>query len=98
MDWQDPSGAVFRLNKDQTYTLGGGLARIGVAAEAAPCDWKAFKEQSGISSSAAKDLYNTAVSSGSRPGQWFASFERVPASKWLAVEILEGVQWVARSG
>lgn len=96
MPWQGPDGSQLRLTKDQTYVLGGGLARIGVAPEVAPCDWKAFKQLSGISSKAAKELYNAATQAGSRPVQWFASFENVPRSKWLAVEVLEGTEWVGR--
>ncbi|MBN2475115.1 MAG: hypothetical protein JXB62_10940 [Pirellulales bacterium] len=95
--WQAPDGSVARLNKDQTYVLGGGLARIGVAPEDAPHDWKAFKQLSGISPKIAKEIYNAAVQAGSRPGQWFASFEAIPQSKWLATEILEGDAWVARA-
>ena len=96
MPWREPHGASRRLSKDQTFVMGGGLARIGVAPETAPNDWKAFKRLSGISSKAAKEVYNTAVQSGSRPGQWFATFAIVPRQKWLAVEILEGDVWVAR--
>src|SRR5574340_288025 len=48
MPWEDPDGMAVRLGKDQTYVLGGGLARIGVAPEVAPHDWKTFKQQSGI--------------------------------------------------
>ena len=94
LPWQDPDGSTVRLSKDQTFVMGGGLARIGIAPETAPCDWKTFKQQSGISSKAAKELYNAAVRSGSRPGQWFASFENVPKSKWLTIEILENDAWV----
>lgn len=94
--WQAPDGAVLRLNKDQTFVMGGGLGRIGVAPEVAPHDWKAFKSLSGISSKAAKELYNSAIQAGSRPGQWFASFENVPRSKWQAIEAMEGATWVGK--
>ena len=96
LPWQDPGGSQLRLSKDQSYVLGGGLARIGVAPEEAPHDWKAFKRLSGISSSVAKELYNAAIQAGSRPAQWFASFDAVPRSKWLAVEVLDGTDWVAK--
>ena len=95
--WQAPDGSVLRLNKDQTYVLGGGLGRIGVAPEVAPHDWKAFKRLSGISPKAAKELYNSAVQAGSRPGEWFAAFENVPRSKWLAIEVMEGTTWMAKA-
>ena len=94
LPWQDPGGSQSRLSKDQTYVLGGGLARIGVAPQTAVHDWKAFKRLSGISAKAAKEVYNTAVQAGSRPGQWFASFESVLKSQWLRVEILDGDDWV----
>ncbi len=95
LPWQDPDGSTVRLSKDQTFVMGGGLARIGIAPQTAPHDWKTFKQQSGISPKAAKEIYNTAIQGGSRPGQWFASFENVPKSKWLTIEILEGDAWVA---
>ncbi len=85
-----------RLSKDQTYVLGGGLARIGVDLATAPHDWKAFKQLSGIAPKTAKEVYNAAVQAGSRPGHWHASFEAVARSKWLAIEILDGEVWVAR--
>lgn len=94
LPWRDPDGSAVRLSKDQTFVMGGGLARIGIAPQTAPHDWKAFKQQSGISSKAAKEVYSTAIQSGSRPGQWFASFESVPKSMWLRIEILEGDDWV----
>lgn len=96
--WRDRRGSHSRLSKDQTFVLGGGLARIGVPAEAAPHDWKSYKHLSGISAKTAKEVYNAAVQAGSRPGQWFASFQGVPRSQWLAIEVLEGTDWVTRSG
>ncbi len=98
MPWQDPQGVSQRLSKDQTFVLGGGLARIGVAPEMAPHDWKAFKQLSGVSPKTAKELYNAAVQAGSRPVQWFAAFQSVARDKWLAIEVLEGNDWVAKSG
>jgi len=95
--WQGPGGSLVRLSKDQTYVVGGGLGRIGVAPEVAPHDWKTFKHLSGISPKAAKQLYNSAVQTGSRPGDWFATFEKVPRSKWLAIEVMEGMVWVAKA-
>jgi len=92
--WESPDGTIERLNKDQTFVLGGGLARIGVGRDVAPHDWKAFKRLSGISSKMAKELYQAAISAGSRPVQWFATFETVPRSSWLSIEVLEGEQWI----
>ena len=66
--WRDDiDGRMVRLSKDQTYVLGGGLARIGVARDVAPHDWKAYRHTSGISADDAKRIYDEAVSSGARP-------------------------------
>lgn len=95
--WRDDiDGRTVRLSKDQTYVLGGGLARIGVASDAAPHDWKAYRHLSGISADDAKTIYDEAVSAGARPGEWFATFDSVPRAKWLAVEIWDNEQWTAQ--
>jgi hypothetical protein len=82
------------MNTVQTHELGGGLARIGVSPEVAVHDWKQFKQLSGISTRAASEIYNRAAHLGSRPGEWFASFEAVPRSAWKAVEVWDGMQWI----
>ena len=95
--WRDDiDGRTVRLSKDQTYVLGGGLARIGVAPDVAPHDWKAYRHLSGISADQAKAIYDEAVGAGSRPGEWFATFDIVPRSKWLAVEIWDNEQWTSQ--
>lgn len=96
--WQDIDGRVVRLSKDQTHVLGGGLARIGVAPETAPHDWKSFKQASGIATARAQSIYDDAVRIGARPGQWFATLEPVPRGKWLSVEVWENETWMARTG
>ena len=103
-DWEATSnpflpnedGKLVRLNKDQTIALYGGLARIGVAEKVAPLAWKAFKEQSGILTRAAKRIYDEAVSLNVRPGEWRATFDKVPRGEWLAVEVWDDTAWVAR--
>ncbi len=95
--WQSPSGSWTRLGKDQTIVLFGGLARIGVAPAVAPIDWKTYKDQSGIPPKSANTIYNEAVSVGSRPGNWFATFEPVARQQWLAVEVWEYEQWLPRA-
>ena len=90
-------GSLERLSKDQTYVLGGGLIRVGVAPEVAPHDWNAYKQLSGIAPKLAREMYDAAIKLRSRPGQWFVSFDPVPQAKWLAVEVLEGEQWVVRA-
>lgn len=94
--WHGPEGNVRRLGKDQTIVLGGGLARIAVAAEAASIDWKTYKAQSGIGPKIAQHIYNEAVSLGSRPGDWAASFQGIPRDKWLRVEVWDNEAWVSK--
>jgi hypothetical protein len=92
--WQRPDGTINRGNKESTHLLGGGLARIGVLPETAPHDWKAFKTLSGIKPAKARGMYDAAIGSGARPGEWFVSFEPVPQSQWVAVEVWDGEQWL----
>ena len=89
-------GRLARLNQDQTFVLGGGLARIGVAPATAPHDWKTFKKLSGISPQRARTMYEAAVGQGSRVGDWLATFEPVPQALWLSVETWDDNQrtWV----
>jgi hypothetical protein len=94
--WRAPEGAIRRLGKDQTIVLGGGLARIGVAADVAAVDWKTYKAESDIPPKIAQHIYNEAASFGSRVGDWYATFASVPRDQWLRVEIWENEAWVAR--
>jgi hypothetical protein len=80
---------------DETIVIGGGLARIGVAPEVAPHDWKDYKKLSSVSPRRAKAMYDRAVSLGSRPAGWHVTFEKVPRKRWLAVEIWDNGPWVA---
>ena len=92
--WQRPDGTINPGNKEATHLLGGGLARIGVLPETAPHDWKAFKALSGIKAAKARGMYGAGIGAGARPGEWFVSFEPVPRSQWLAVEVWDGAQWL----
>jgi hypothetical protein len=94
--WQSPEGTVRRLGKDQTIVLAGGLARIAVAPDVATIDWKTYKAESDIVPKMAQQIYNEAVSLGSRPGDWYATFQSVPRDRWLRVEIWENEAWVAK--
>jgi len=96
--WQDVDGRVARLSKDQTFVLGGGLARIGVAPDVAPHDWKAYKRISGMATARAKTVYDEAIRAGARPGEWFASFDAVGRAKWLTVEAWDGERWMPHAG
>src|SRR5262249_47542259 len=70
--------------KETTHEMGGGLARIGVRPEVAPYDWDAFKALSGVTKKVARALYRAALAAGSRPGEWYVSFEPVLRERWLA--------------
>jgi hypothetical protein len=94
--WHGPEGNVRRLGKDQTIVLGGGLARIAVPADTAQIDWKTYKATSGIGPKIAQQIYNEAASLGSRPGDWYASFQGISRDKFLRVEIWENEAWVAK--
>ena len=94
--WHAPEGTVRRLSKDQTIVLAGGLARIGVAPQVASVDWKTYKSTSDIPPKVAKQIYDEAVSIGSRPGNWLASFKGVPRDQWLRIEVWENEAWVTK--
>jgi hypothetical protein len=74
--------------------LAQGLVRIAVEDSAAPHGWEAFKRLSGIRPRFARGLYRVAIGEGAKPSQWFASFEPVPISRWLAVELWTPEGWV----
>lgn len=96
--WRDDlTGRVSRLTKDQTFVLGGGLARIGVAPDAAPHDWKAYRQISGLSAKQAKAIYDDLTSAGARPAEWFFALDSVPRARWLAVETLDVDRWVPKA-
>jgi len=79
-------GHLVSLTMAETAALGGGLVRIGVAAETAPHDWNALKELSGMSTKTARGLYDAAIAQRARPGEWWGSFEPIPRSKWIKVQ------------
>lgn len=79
---------------DETIVVGGGLVRISVGPESAPYDWQMFKRASGVSSKMARAMYEEAIRVGSRPSWWYASFENIPRSRWLAVEQWNDEAWV----
>jgi hypothetical protein len=92
--WRNADGQIILGTRETTAELGGGLVRIGVAPETAPYNWHALKELSGMSSQLAQGLYQAAIGSGSRPGQWWGTFEPVRRSKWIAVQIYQDGAWV----
>lgn len=87
-------GEIVLGNKESTRHFGGGLARIACNAELVPFSWKEFKKQSGVKSKIADAIYAAAIAHGARPSEWFATFEPVPAEKWIAIEIDNGIGWM----
>lgn len=86
-------GHVKRLGMAGTAELGGGLVRIGIAAETAPHDWRTLRELAGISSKMAQIMYQNAIEQGARPGEWRGTFDTVPREKWIAVEVFHEGKW-----
>ena len=82
-----PDGTLRRLTREETAAYGGGLARIGVAAETAPHDWPAYRRRSGVAPGVASCLAKAAKAQGADPRQWSVRLEAVPAALWVAVEV-----------
>jgi hypothetical protein len=91
---RDQNGSPAPLDRDGTAELYGGLARIAVADETAPFDWDALKRRSGMSNLTARGLRRAAISSGSRPGDWWGTFDPVPRDQWVAIEVWHEGRWV----
>jgi hypothetical protein len=87
-------GTLMPENRATTEKFGGGLARIGVSPETAPHDWRTLKELSGMSNKIAQRLYRAAIDCGSRPGHWWGTFDAVPRSKWIAVQVYRNGEWI----
>ena len=85
-----------RRSGDRTTTerLGYGLARIEVRPEAAPIDWTTFKATSGIDPRIASGLARTGKRLGSRPTDWFVSYEPIALEDWLSIEVWRSGKWV----
>jgi len=88
------TGKLVRLTMDQTREMGGGLVRFAVALQTAPHDWRALKELSGMSGRMAQHLYHEGIRQGARPGDWWGTFDPVPRSKWLAIQVYDSGEWV----
>lgn len=88
-----PKGENISLDRTGTMKHGGGLVRIGVAPETAPYDWRTLRELSGMHHKMATRLYRAAIEQGARPGEWRGTFEPVPRSKWVAIEVFHEGAW-----
>jgi hypothetical protein len=93
--YRDADGVLRCGTRESTLWSGGGLARIGVRPADAPHDWKAYKSLSGISADKARQMYEAGIAAGAKTSEWFATFDPVPAAKWVAVEVWDGTRWVA---
>ncbi|HXT60968.1 MAG TPA: hypothetical protein VN699_20175 [Pirellulales bacterium] len=82
------------LNRDELHTIGLGPMRLGVSARVAPLTWHDFKRASGNPPKVSSILVDAAARCQSHPSNWFATFEPVPQSEWLAVEQWDGWRWV----
>jgi hypothetical protein len=92
--WRKPDGSIELLDREGTRVRGGGLVRIGVTPATAPFNWRDLKEQSRMSAKIARALYQTAINKGARPSDWYGTFDVVPRHLWVAVERLDGENWV----
>jgi hypothetical protein len=93
-NWPNPDGSLIRLDRAGTAEKCGGLERFGVADETAPYRWQALKDLSGMSRKMAQGLYDTAIRMGARPSDWWGTFDAVPRSLWIAVQVHSGGVWL----
>lgn len=87
-------GTWQQLTQEELGKVAGGLYRIGVAPETAPHHWDDFVRLSGIAREFALGLRKAAKARGANHKDWFASFDPVDQTKWLAVDVWENCQWV----
>ena len=88
-------GTVQNFTMEELREHGGGLYRFGVAPESAPHNWDDFERLSGSSREVIAELRRIAKIRNSSRKDWFASFEPVDQSKWLAVEVMDNHKWVS---
>jgi hypothetical protein len=88
-------GTVTNFTMEELGQHGGGLYRIGVAQETAPHNWDDFVRIGGIARDVVTELRRIAKKSNASRKDWFASFEPVKQSKWLALEVLVNHKWVS---
>lgn len=81
------------MTKEQTHKLLG-LARIRVLPQSCPYDWNHFRKHAGCPEWFAKALVTVAKEKGADPKQWRVSYEPIPQSQWINIEIWDGQGWV----
>lgn len=87
-------GEARRLSKEELRVRGNGLVRFGVNRRTARLDWTAMKRLSGMSRDTARELKVIGRRLGSKPEWWFGSFDPVPRSEWVAIDVLDEGRWV----
>lgn len=81
--------------RESTAKGGGGLVRIAVRPEAAPFSWQDYRALSGVAKAHADSLENVARFDGANPDEWRVSFDPVPRSEWIDVEVWTAGAWVS---
>jgi hypothetical protein len=71
-----------------------GFGRIGVTPQTTPHNWQEYQRLSKMPRSEARVLEKMAKVWGANPKEWFVSFEPVPRSTWMAVQVWNGRTWV----
>jgi hypothetical protein len=92
-----PGGRYREMTREETAHYGRGLVRIGVAPEAAPYNWRAYRRLSGVAPRMASRLVQAGKAQGADPRQWYVSFDAVPAALWIAVEVWQEERWLPLS-
>ncbi len=95
-NWEESANKMYMLNgkvhignKETTALYGKGLARIEVMEDAAPYTCEDFKLMSGIPQYLIPTLEKGFKNIKGDPNEWRCSFEPVPVSKWLSIEIFD---------
>lgn len=94
---RDSSGRTRKATRDEMKRVARGMVRIGVDSSTAPFDWYQLKRRSGMKARIARGLEDAALREGSSSRDWCGTFDPVPRSQWISVEILDGDQWVPLS-
>jgi hypothetical protein len=90
-----PDGQLVLMNQKLLKEFDNGLIRIVVPKSVAPLDWKATKDQCGMSREAIQGIYNFAIEVGARTNEWFVTTEPVPEDVWITVEKMNDQdEWV----
>jgi hypothetical protein len=86
-------GSIRFLNRQETDEHFG-LARIAVRPEAAPLRWADYRRLSGDAPEMCRSLVKAAKERHARPDEWRCTFEPIPSSDWLGIEVWDGETWV----